>query len=385
MSLTVQTVDKLLKVKYDDTLADQMGVGVSELYAQVDKNNKSTGGRELIQPIKLSLNGGVGFSNEIDLPGSATAHLDNFKVVTKNIYGVLAISLKALKANNTPEKIVNLLNNEMDDLVRSVRYHTARAMEGKSSGVLCTIGAAVTASASLTVDDTRLLEDGMVISIYTGSAKNCDVRIKSVDHSKKTLNLESAITAAKGDVITNINSLNQEFTGLGDIFSTTGNLYGLSKTDYPRLIPYMNTAAGAISDTMILSAINDCERRSGTKIDFINAAFDVISKYVEYKQKNSVNISTMDIEGGYKSLSFNGMIPIVKSRFAPDGTMDILDTSTFRMVTLGGKGGFVDEDGSILQRVPGKAEFVATYAKFSELYCNVPGGQGRISGITAAV
>ncbi len=382
--ITTKSIEQLLKYKYADSVADQVGVKVSEFFEKIKSHQKAAGGKEFIQPIKLSLNGGVGFSNETDLPGSATAALDNFKVVTKNIFGVLNISVKSMRANNTPEKIVNLLNNEMDDLVRSVKYHKARAMEGSESGVLTTVAAAVTtASNSITVDDTRLLEDGMVISLYTGTAKNCDARIKSIDHATKKLTLDTAITAAKGDLITNVNSLNAEYTGLADIFSATGKIYGIDKKDYPRLVAYQKGTAGAINDMLILNAIADCERRSGTTIDFINCSYDVISKYVDYKQKNSVNVSTIDIEGGYKSLSFNGLIPMVKSRFAPAGTMDLLDTSVFQILQLG-KPGFVQETGNVLESVPGKAALVGTFADFSELYCSVPGGQGRLTGLTAA-
>ena len=381
--ITIESVEKLLKHKYADTVADQVGFKVSELHEKIKSHNKSAGGKEFIQPIKMSLNGGVAFSNETDLPDSATAFLDNFKVQTKIIFGVLNISLKALRANNTAEKIVNLLNTEMDDLVRSVKYHKARAMEGSESGVLTTVASAVsTASNVITVDDTRLLEDGMVISIYTGSAKNADARIKSIDHSTKKLTLDTAITAAKGDSITNVNSLGQEYTGLGDIFATTGKIYGIDKKDFPRLVAYQKANAGAINDMLLLDAIENCEKKCGTTIDFINCSYDAISKYVDYKQKNSVNVATIDIEGGYKSLSFNGLIPIVKSRFAPAGTMDLLDTSTFQMLNLG-KAGFVQETGKILEAVPGKAAYVGTFADFSELYCSVPGGQGRISGLTA--
>lgn len=382
--IQTSTIDKLLKIQYSNTVADQIGHKVSEWHEQIKGNVKSAGGKEYYQPIRLSLNGGVGFSNEVDLPGEASAHLESFKLTTKNIFGTFGISLKALRTDSTPEKIVKLLNDEMDTLVKSVNYHLARSLEMKSDGVLCKVANALaTAGTTLSVDNTQFIEDGMVISIYTGTVKNHDVRVKYVDHSAKTLTLESAVTAAKGDVITNIGSLNQEFTGFGDIFSTTGTIYGLNKENFKRLIPYMKTSAGAISDLLILDMINECEKRSGVKIDFLNCSYDVITKYLQMKQANSMNVATMEIKGGYTTMTFNGMIPMVKSRFAPEGTMDVLDSKTFSMYNLG-KGGFVDEAGGILQQLPGKASFAGTYAMFSEQYCCVPGGQGRLSGLTAA-
>lgn len=381
---TLSTIDKLIKIKYAPSVADQIRLQVSEFYEMVNRNKRSAGGKEYLQPIKLSLNGGAAFSSETELPQSATSLLDEFKVATKNIYGTFEISEKALAADATAERIVSLLNTQMDDLVTSLKYHIARSMEGHSSGKLCTVNAGVTASAKVTVDDTRLLEDGMIISFYTGSVSNGDARIISVDHATKTLQLDKVVTVAKGDIITNYHSLGKEFTGLEDIFSETGNLYGLDKTKYPRLIAYHKKNAGAINDMLILDAINDVEMHKGTRIDYINASFDVVTQYLEYAKQNSMNVATMDIQGGYKTMSFNGIIPIVKSRFAPSGTMDLLDTKTFSMVNLG-EGGFVDREGHILHRVDNAMAYRGVYAKYSELYCNVPGGQGRISGIKASV
>ena len=92
---------------------------------------------------------------------------------------------------------------------------------------------------------------------------------------------------------------------------------------------------------------------------------------------------TMEIEGGNKSLSFNG-IPVVADRFCPDGTMYLLNTDDFKLCQLCDWEWLEGEDGKILHQVPNKPVFTATLVKYAELLCERPCGQGKLSGITEA-
>jgi hypothetical protein len=88
----------------------------------------------------------------------------------------------------------------------------------------------------------------------------------------------------------------------------------------------------------------------------------------------------MDIEGGHKSISFNG-IPIVADRFCPYGTMYLINTDDFKLCQLGDWQWMESEDGKILHQIPGKPVYTATLVKYAELLCTRPNGQARITGI----
>ena len=93
-----------------------------------------------------------------------------------------------------------------------------------------------------------------------------------------------------------------------------------------------------------------------------------------------MSLSTMELEGGFKALSFNG-IPVLVDRFCPAGTMYLLNTDDFKLCQLCDWQWLEAEDGKILKQVPGKAVYTATLVKYADLICERPCGQGRLSGI----
>lgn len=94
-------------------------------------------------------------------------------------------------------------------------------------------------------------------------------------------------------------------------------------------------------------------------------------------------MQTMEIEGGFKTLSFNG-IPVVADRFCPEGTMYLLNTEDFKLCQLCDWQWLEGDDGKILRQVPGKPVYNATLVKYAELICERPGGQAKLTGITEA-
>lgn len=382
MPVSVQSIDKLLKIKYSNDVANGTNTNVGPWHEQIKNNGLTAGGKYYLQPIQLGMNGGVGFSDETTLPIAGTPMLEEFKVDTKNVFGVFGITLKSLKVNDTPEKIVNLLNREMTSLVEAIRWNLSRSLEMDSTGVLTTVKVAANATNVVTVNSTQYLMPGITVSFYNDGVIVDSARIKNVDRATGKLTLTKAVTISDGALVTIYNSYNKELTGLNDIFKKTGKIYNLSRNDYSGLIPYIKAEAGAINDMLILDAINACEDNMPVKIDFIRASNDVVSAYIAHKQMQGLNVASLDIKGGYKTISFNGTIPIVKSKFAPEGTLDVLDSTTFQMYNLG-KGEFDDTTGGIL-RPAADASFTGIYALFTEQYCRCPGGQGRITGITAA-
>ena len=125
------------------------------------------------------------------------------------------------------------------------------------------------------------------------------------------------------------------------------------------------------------------EEISGEKVDFIVCSWGVRRALCEYYKQNQVSLPTMDIEGGVKAISFNG-IPVVADRFCPKGTMYLLNTNHFKVHQLCDWQWLEGEDGKILKQVPGKPVYTATLVKYAELMCENPSAQGMLSDITEA-
>jgi hypothetical protein len=91
----------------------------------------------------------------------------------------------------------------------------------------------------------------------------------------------------------------------------------------------------------------------------------------------------MELNGGYKALSYNG-IPLVSDRFIDKDTMYLLNTKDFNLHQLCDWQWLESEDGRIIHQVAGKPTFTATLVKYADLICDHPGGQAKLSGITVA-
>ena len=173
-------------------------------------------------------------------------------------------------------------------------------------------------------------------------------------------------------------SQGDEMTGLKAIFSENP-LYGV-KRNLPGMLPYTATSA-TLNETVIQTAIDHVEEKSGCKVDFILCSWGVRRALVEYYSSLGKVMPTIELEGGNTALSFNG-IPVVADRFCPKGTMYLLTSENFKIHQLCDWQWLEAEDGKILKQVSGKPVYQATLVKYAELICQNPAAQARISNIT---
>jgi hypothetical protein len=176
-------------------------------------------------------------------------------------------------------------------------------------------------------------------------------------------------------------SKNFELSGLKNLFATTGNLYGLSRSSNPWMAPYIKTEVGDITENILQTALDNLEMRTGEKVNFIVCSMGVRRKIAEKFKIYQHSVDTMSLNGGFTALSYNG-IPIVADRFCPEGTMYLLNTKNFKIHQLCDWEWLEDESGHVLKQVPGKAVWTATLVKYADLVCDKPQGQGMLTGIT---
>ena len=88
----------------------------------------------------------------------------------------------------------------------------------------------------------------------------------------------------------------------------------------------------------------------------------------------------MELAGGFKAISYNG-IPVVSDRFAPQGTMYLLNTKEFNLHQLCDWKWLEGEDGRVIKQNLNRPTYSATLVKYADIICNKPAGQAMISGI----
>lgn len=385
--VTLQSAENALKTLYLGVVSDQLNTNVNPLLAAIEQTASDVWGKEIRKLAPYGINGGIGAGTETgDLPAAAENNYAQFVLTLKNLYGTIEISDKAIRASqNNAGAFVNLLNAEMEGLLKASKFNFGRMLYGDGTGTLTTVESA--SGNNVVVTSVQNLIEGMVVDVLTAEGASTGVagrRITSIDRSSKTITLSGnaipASTLTKGNIITVQGSYKNELTGLGAIFGTGSTLYGLSKTANKWLNPRSYTST-AIDDVTIQKVIDEMDEVAGSKADFIVCSFGVKRAYQEYLTENKSNVDIMNLAGGYKAISYNG-IPVVSDRFAPSGTMYVLDTTEFHLHQLCDWRWLEGDNGKIIRQVAGKPVYTATLVKYADLICDKPSGQAKISGIT---
>lgn len=390
--VTMNSADNALKSLYLGVVSEQLNTSVNPLLAKIKQTTQDVWGKEIRRLAQYGINGGIGAGTEDGtLPAAAGNNYDQFVLTLKNLYGTIEISDKAVRASeNNVGAFVNLLNAEMEGLLKASSFNFGRMLFGDGNGTLGTVSE-VKDDGSVVLDGVKNVVEGMVIDFLSSSGVAISGatgrRITSVDRANKTITVTgtklTSTTVPADSIITVQNSYGKEITGLKAIFSSTGSLYGLDRATHKWLIPHMKSDVGTISETVIQEAIDTLEENTGSQVNFIVCSSGVKRAYQKALAAYKRNVDVMELKGGYKALSYNG-IPVVSDRFCPDGTMYLLNTDDFALHQLCDWKWLEGEDGRVIKQVANKPVYSATLVKYADLVCTRPCGQAMLSGITEA-
>ncbi len=174
--VTIQNAENALKTLYLGVLAEQLNVGVNPLLAKIEQTTADVWGKEIVKLAPFGVNGGVGAGTETgNLPNCAGNNYAQFKLTLKNFFGNIEISDKAMRASQSSEgAFVNLLNSEMDGLLKSSKFNFGRMLYGDGSGLLATTVANTSTDVkTLTVDSVKNLMEGWSLTYTTHRKPPC--------------------------------------------------------------------------------------------------------------------------------------------------------------------------------------------------------------------
>ena len=390
MAVNLTNADNALKSVYLDAISEQLNYNVNPFLAAIKKSTNDVWGKEVRKLAIYGMNGGIGAGTEDgDLPTATGNNYGQFVTTLKNLYGVIEITDKAVRASENNEgAFVSLLNSEMEGLIKSSTFNFGRMLFGDGSGKLATVSNVI--GGAIVVDSVSNLIEGMVVDFcdedgkpFAGATGRRITMVNRVNSAVKvtgeTINLTNVPV---GSILTVQGSINNELTGLGAIFNNAiPTLYGLNKSENVWLAPYQKLDAGEISELDIQTALDTIEEASGGAVNFIVCSWGVRRALQKLFSENKRVIDTVELSGGFKAMSYNG-IPIVADRFCPKGSMYLLNTEDFTLHQLCDWQWLTGDDGKVLRQVPGKPVYTATLVKYADLICARPNGQGLISGIT---
>lgn len=388
--VTLSSAENALKSVYLGVVANQLNINANPLLAKIRRTSKDVCGKEIRKLAPFGINGGIGAGSETgELPQATGNNYVQFVSELKNLYGKIELSDKAIRSStNNIGAFVDLLNDEMEGLVKASTFNLGRMLYGDGSGKLAKVVSYDSSTKAITCDKVKNLIEGMVVDIYSNTTKlnTKGVRIVYVDRANKTVYINEndySLALNADDTFYVQGSKDYEITGIEGIFNNS-TLYGLNKADYKWLNPYHSSTKSEISDILIQRAIDFLDEISGSKINYISCSSAVRRAYQEYLGAYRRNVDICELEGGYKTITHNG-IPVVADRFVDDDTMYLLNTDDFVLHELCDWKWLEGEDGKIIKQNANFPTYSATLVKYAELVCDRPNGQAKISNISSTV
>lgn len=382
--LNATNADKVLRSVYLDVIADQINTTATPFLNMIAKGSENVYGKEVVCPARFGINGGIGCGPDSgDLPAASPQQYLNLRAPIVNIFGNIELSDKVLRASqDSAGSFVNFLNSEMEGLVSAAKFNFSRMLFQSGNGELAKITDSSSTGANVVaVNTVKNVIEGMVVDVVKNKAVvSGGHRITSVNRKDKTVTLDKAPTdKTAGNILVLQGSYGAEIYGLPYIFedyTAEPALYGNVRSVVGYLLPSSSTVGEVTSDA-IQEILDGVEEKSGGSINLILSSYDMRRKYLASLQSTRSNVDYMNLDGGFKTISYNG-IPIYADRFVEENTMYFVNTDDFRLEQLGDWSWLEGEGGRILRQLDNKAAYGATLVKYANLICTRPVGQTKM-------
>lgn len=388
--ITLTTADNALKTIYLGVIGNQLNIGANPLLTKIKQTTNNVYGNEIRKATSFGMAGGVTAGTEDGaLPGAYSKGYEQFVLTLKNLYGTIEISDKAIRSSqNSAGAFVNLLNEEMESLIKSSTFNLGRMLYGDGSGIIGEIdGEAEEGAYGLTLKSVKNIMERLACRVVTGENAYADYKpyiIKNIDRDTRAVQFDRVLDGEfTGMKLATLNGLNNEITGLEKIIGTKGELYGINRTNNAWMKSSIKDNVGQLTETVMQTMVDRIEETTGGEIDFIACSSSVRRAYQQELSTYRRNVDVMNLQGGFKALSFNG-IPVVADRFVPDDTMYLLNTKDFELCQLCDWQWLEDNEGKVIRQKEGYPVYTATLVKYAELLCNRPNSQAKLTGITGA-
>lgn len=372
MPTTMAALSPILKNFYIGPVRENLN-NATVLLANVKKSSKEVVGEQVILPLHVGRNWGIGArgtSGNGVLPTARNQQYSKAVFTTKDVYGRIEIRGKTIRATKTDQgAFLRSVASETKGMTADLASDINRQLYLGGTGILttCTVTAGAPTT-TVTVASTQYIEEGMVIDI--GAAPGAVV---STITSATTFTIVAGFTFTSGDPIrlTGVGATD-ELNGLDLIVNNTGTLETLPATGVWQAGVFgVDAAPVALSEDQMQQAQDYAEKKGG-KIDLVVTSFAGRRKFVNLltSLKRFATPSATQLKGGFKAIDFND-IPLTVDRHCQEsGTatrMYFLSTKSlglYRMADFD----WMQEDGNIMARQVGSG---ATETYEATLVCDM--------------
>lgn len=359
----------------------------SAILAEMERNEESVSGSEIVMALKYGRNGGVGNRADTgDMPTSNPRKRKQARWETKNVFAHIQISDKTIAASrNKAGAFADLLEADLDDAKTDAMDSVSRQIFGNGTGVVATITTGVTGVTFTCSGGVDNLSEGQYVDIYDTTlvtAKATAREISAVNYDSNTFTITGAnVTVIATDQVVVAGSLNEELTGFGAVFTAGNTLYDVNRASFPFFNPHVYALDGELDEVAIQGRIDEVEKRAGGKTNFLSGSYGVRRAFQNLMTATRQIVDSVSLKGGYSALKYNNM-PFTVDKYNPKNTLFGLDMDTWANYHMGDWDWIADGGGAILHLMTGKAQYEATLRKYQDLGCDKPKGNWKMTGVT---
>ena len=411
MAMNLSNASSTMKTRYIGTIREQLN-HATVLMDKIGRKDQMISGKNFTVPLHTGRNSSAAtaLSDGGTLPTAVQQSYTSTEVPYKYLYGRIQVTGPTIAATrDNAGAFVDALNAEVDGLMRDMKRDFNRQLNGNGTGWLAYWTGADDSSGT-NVDDSL----GNAFVHLNSGTTTCDLIDASDDTTvigddivvtlgAKNGNTSYAVTwtgtvsgSADADYLIKANSRGLEMMGIEGIIddadpktsSGAASLQGLAVASNAfwkaqAFGSYTSTAALAFEDIQeVIDSIATTTDYSDSDIDFLFSNYGVRRAYYKLCIAERRSVNTMELDGGWKALDFNGLPWVVDSQakrqslfFIVTDTMSVFRTSDFD---------WMEKDGSYLNRVANVDAYEATLFHYGNLACLSRNGNGVLKGVIEA-
>jgi hypothetical protein len=423
MGADTQTIDGIYKDFYEDHIAEHVNnkMPVSDLF-RFEK--VPFAGREVVYTAHVSRNASPMFVGEDSAFADATnqGHVQ-LRVHQRKLMGRIRLTWEAMVDSMSSKGAFKQARKDetqglINDLARKVEY--SLCSEGR--GVLALVDEVTpTGNTTLELDSpagitndnfgNRFIAPGMFVGLVnpaTGALRASSVRQVTACNSDGTdITLSAAptngadndyVVQAANSSVTDVLDTSYEHAFFGlvalvDDGTYRQNYFGVNRSDFPQFQSYVKASTGALSTDLLQQVADILDQKLNAKVEIMLAHHSTRRLYIQLleadRRYSGNNLQKPD--GGTAAfkqgdLTF-GEVPIRALRDFPLDMLMLINKSESDWVCYESESGkWVDEDGSILQRVGTgstmRDAFEAAYRMRKQYHLRYPDKNARLDAIT---
>lgn len=412
--LDLTAFDDILKIDYLGPVRDQLN-NSSVTISMLEKRLEDFQGKQLYLPLHTGRNFSIGSrAEDVQLPGGTSQGsqiYDNAVYTTSYQYGRIRVTGPTIKSSrNNKGAFIRAVDSEMRGVTRDLRQSINRQVLRIGDGELTAISAGSGPAVTITVNTTKYLQVGMVIDIIntTTGAVVSDSNTVAVINSPTSVDLGVAVTVTTAESLVLEDTYGDDIWGLETIVSTANPAsFEAGNQGNPSLLGGIDRTTNAFWQASVTSHTGTFGGAGGNALDQLQLTIDtadiatdsdiglMITSHLIKRSYASVLESLrryppggeITLSSGYKALEFNGM-PLVADKdmeTLSDGTAGeriyLLDMSTLWIAHMG-DWDWMQEDGAILNRIPGRDAYEAILFRYMNLVTDQPNANAALIAIS---